>query len=159
MPKPKQNVTDNQVRIARISAWQAVAVALIGLGGGIASTLASQGIVRSARAGQVGDAQATVAVASTATEPAPAMNYNWVRTDLGLETCKDRARKVLVEYGATDIDPESSHTVFAYSGRYSVMFVCLTDFNVILLAAYGPDVRAAETIRSEVGSRFDREGK
>ena len=137
------------ITVAKISAVQGIAVALIGAVAGVISTIWVAG-VREGEKPVIGHSF-TVPQASGSS---PSISYSWSRTDAESQNCMNTARDVLNEYGANGIQT-TKYTVLAQAGSYTLMISCLTDYNLSIDLAVGPSYSMAETIDLELRKMID----
>ena len=126
-----------KVAIARITAQQAVMIALITTVLGGIVTQVGQVALKAINPPPSGVSRA--ADARPSGPDAPYVTYAWEHSTTGLLPCKSRAEDTLRTYGATNIDTTQSYLVWAGSGGYTLMISCLVDYGIVAFSAAGPD--------------------
>jgi hypothetical protein len=152
---------DASVRVARIQAWQAILVAVVGVVGGVLSTLVTQRLATPAMGSQASRTEGFQSSPRHVTNPGPpaapnppATHYYWKGTQLGLEPCKSQAETLLRQSGAANIDVQS-HTVFGISGPYQLWIGCMTDYKLVILVASGPNEGDASKLSKTLTDGFE----
>ena len=124
---------DTAIRTARISAYQAIAVALIGVIPGILGTLYATGNLSPAR-----HQGTTASVTQTvpAVLEAPHLHFLPKKIDLSLEKCKEKAVKAVDEAKLTG-QVAKEHIVWGYWREMTGVIWCNTDDRVVIFLAAG----------------------